>query len=153
MADFSPATVDAAGADEGGVPASPCEPDLGLRRRHRPDSATARITSESFVPGVSVNDVATRHGVTASTLSQWRGQAVRGELGPVPGVPRVPAVPAVVLVGEGASPSTSAPIAVFASHLDGTLVFLHDGRVEMDTGNWSECSGDHLNPREAMKSR
>ena len=71
----------------------------------------ARIVAESFVPGASVSGVATRHGVTASTLSQWRRQAVRGELGPVPGVPAVPAVVPVV-IGEGADPSTSAPAAV-----------------------------------------
>ena len=100
--------VAAAGLDE--APASQCDPGPDPRRRRWPDSEKARIASESFVPGVSVNDVATRHGVTASTLSQWRRQAVRGELGPVPGVPAVPAVVPVV-VGEGADPSTSAPVA------------------------------------------
>lgn len=111
MTDVSLAATGVAEADHDEAPAFPCEPDPDPRRRRWPVSEKARIIAESFVPGASVSAVATRHGVTASTLSQWRRQAVRGELGPVPGVPAVPAVVPVV-IGEGADPSTSAPAAV-----------------------------------------
>ena len=62
------------------------------------------------MPGASVNDVAARHGVAASTVSQWRKQAVRGELGPVSGIAAVPAVVPVV-VDEGAEAFPSALVA------------------------------------------
>ena len=91
------------GATAEGEPSSPCEPDHGLRRRRGRDSEKAGIIVEGFVPGASLNAVAMRHGVDASTLSSWRGQALRGEPGPVPRVPAVPAVVPVV-VGEDAAP-------------------------------------------------
>ena len=78
MTDVSLAATGVAEAHHDEAPASPCEPDHDPRRRRWPASEKVRIASESFVPGVSVNDVATRHSVTASTLSQWRRQAVRG---------------------------------------------------------------------------
>ena len=110
MTDVSLAATGVAAAGQGEAPASPCEPDPDPRRRRWPASEKARIIAESFVPGALVSAVAIRHGVTASTLSQWRRQAVRGELGPVPGVPAAPAVVPVV-VGEGADPPASAPVA------------------------------------------
>lgn len=74
MTDVSLAATGVAVAGQGEVPASPCEPDPDPRRRRWPASEKARIIAESFVPGASVGAVATRHGVTASTLNQWRRQ-------------------------------------------------------------------------------
>ena len=62
---------------------------------------------ESFVPGASVSAVAMRHDVTAPTLRNWRGQALRGEPGPAPRVPAVAAAVPVV-VDEDAAPGIRA---------------------------------------------
>ena len=90
MTDVSLAATGVAEADHGEAPASPCEPDLRPKRRRWPDSRKARIASESFVPGASANAVAMRHGVDASTLRHWRGQALRGELRPCQGSRQCP---------------------------------------------------------------
>ena len=115
MTDVSLAATGHAGAEHCEAPASPSQPDPGPRRHLRSACEKARIASESFVPGASVSAVAMRHGVDASTLSKWRGQAMRGELGLVPGVPAVPAVVPVV-VDEGADSLPPATVAGAGSH-------------------------------------
>ena len=110
MTDVSPAATGHAAAEHCAAPASPSQPDPFQMRRHWPDSEKARLVSETYLSGTSINAVAIRHGVAESTLRFWRKQAARGELGPVPGVPAVPAVVPVV-VGEDADPTTSASVA------------------------------------------
>ena len=45
------------------------------RRRRWPPEDKARITAESFAPGVSVSEVARRHGVSLGLLHYWRRRA------------------------------------------------------------------------------
>ena len=49
---------------------------LGRRKQHRRTAAErAAIVAETYEPGVTVTEVARRHGIVASQLSTWRTAA------------------------------------------------------------------------------
>jgi transposase len=72
------------------------------RRRWRWDEKI-RLVEETLAPGVTVSEVARRHGVAQSLLFYWRRQARDGELGPQDSAP-------VLIPVEVAIPETMAPV-------------------------------------------
>lgn len=68
-------------------------------RRRRSDAEKARIVAESLVPGVTVADVARRHGTTRWQVYDWRRRAREGRLA-LPAEPTPSAAFAAVVVEE-----------------------------------------------------
>lgn len=75
----------------------------GRRNRKWPDDLKARVVAETLVPGVTVNEVARRHGLPANHVSSWRTLARKGRL--VLPAPEDPVEFAALVVG----PAEDAP--------------------------------------------
>lgn len=59
----------------------PGAPASGRARRARPVEERRRIVEATFAPGVSVAEVARRHGINANQIFTWRRQYRTGKLG------------------------------------------------------------------------
>ncbi len=83
--------------------------------RHWPNEVKARIVSESLRPGVTVNEVAERHGLKANHLSSWRTLARQGKLVlPEP----EDAVEFVAMVVETPAPEPELPTVIAVSRVE-----------------------------------
>lgn len=83
-------------------------------RRRWPPDVKARIVSESYEDGVSVSEVARRHGLRPSHLFLWRRQAREGQL---------------VMPFDGAE---FAPVLVTEDHEDAQPTASAQERIELD---------------------
>ncbi|MCJ1903398.1 MULTISPECIES: transposase [Paracoccus] len=77
-------------------------------KRRWSDEAKGRMVAETLVPGVTVNEVARRHGVKANHLSSWRTLARKGKL-------VVPEVAGAEFAAPVASPMVVPTVATIAS--------------------------------------
>ena len=73
-------------------------------RAKRSVALKARIVAESYAPGITVAEVARRHGTTRWQVYHWRKLAKRGLLGEVVGVTAASPAFAAVVVEEAAAP-------------------------------------------------
>jgi transposase len=83
-------------------------------RRRRTKAERARIAAESMMPGVTVADVARKHGTTRWQIYDWRKQLRKGDLVAPENVAALP-IFAELMVDES---SVETPVAVAGSDLE-----------------------------------
>jgi transposase len=103
-------------------------------RRRRTKAERARIAAESMMPGVTVADIARKHGTTRWQIYDWRKQIRKGNLVVPESVAALPMFAELVVDDTAAE----APLAVHGSDLEivvGDVVIRVGGGV--DEGQWT----------------
>ena len=82
-------------------------------RRHRSEAERARIAAESMMPGVTVADVARKHGTTRWQVYDWRKQIRKGNLVVPESVAALPVFAELVVDGSSAAaPAASSDLEI-----------------------------------------
>ncbi|MBE0455726.1 MAG: transposase [Roseovarius sp.] len=76
-------------------------------RRRRTKAERARIAAESMMPGVTVADVARKHGTTRWQIYDWRKQLRKGNLVVPESVASLPVFAELVVDDSSAEPAVS----------------------------------------------
>lgn len=98
-------------------------------RRRRTKAERARIAAESMMPGVTVADIARKHGTTRWQIYDWRKQIRKGNLVVPESVAALPMFAELVVDDTAAE----APLAVHGSDLEivvGDVVIRASGGVD-----------------------
>jgi transposase len=96
---------------------------IGHRRRFS-SNEKGRIVAESFAPGVTVSEVARRHGMTPQHLFKWRQEARNGRL-VLPS--DIDASFATVVVDERVSGLSAIPAARIEIEVSGVVIRVSSG--------------------------
>ena len=92
-------------------------------KRNWPDEVKGRLVAETYVPGVTVNEVARRVGMRPNHLSAWRRLAREGKL-VVPDLPGAEFVPALLEPVSSAVSQDAKPLAAVEIIHGGTTIRL-----------------------------
>lgn len=92
-------------------------------KRRWPDEVKGQLVAETYVPGVSVNEVARRVGMKPNHLSSWRRLAREGKL-VVPDLPGAEFVPAVLEPTSASIEEDAKPLAAVEIIHGGTTIRL-----------------------------
>ena len=95
--------------------------DTGMRRW--PNEVKGRLVAETYLPGVTVNEVARRVGMKPNHLSAWRRLAREGKL-VVPDLPGAEFVPAVLEPTPAPVQEDAKPLAAVEIIYGGTIIRL-----------------------------
>lgn len=95
--------------------------DTGMRRW--PNEVKGQLVAETYLPGVTVNEVARRVGMKPNHLSAWRRLAREGKL-VVPDLPGAEFVPAVVEPTPASVEEDAKPLAAVEIIHGGTTIRL-----------------------------
>jgi len=99
-------------------------------KRHWPDEVKGQLVAETYVPGMTVNEVARRVGMKPNHLSSWRRLAREGKL-VVPDLPGAEFVPAVLEPTPASVEEDAKPLAAVEIIHGGTTIRL-DASVSPD---------------------
>ena len=92
-------------------------------KRHWPDEVKGQLVAETYVPGVTVNEVARRVGMKPNHLSSWRRLAREGKL-VVPDLPGAEFVPALLEPTPASVEEDAKPLAAVEIIHGGTTIRL-----------------------------
>lgn len=108
-------------------------------KRHLPDEVKGHLVAETYVPGVTANEVARRVGMKPNHLSSWRRLAREGKL-VVPDLARAEFAPAVLEPAPATVEADAKPLAAVEIVHDGTTIRLEASVANQINQYWDDAS-------------